>query len=146
MYFIGIDPGKDGALAWIREDGTMADILPFSEAAYVTLCYQLKGRCKAVLEKVGARPGQGTRSMFSFGENYGYIRGVLEAFSIPYQTVTPQKWKKEFSVTSDKSTSIKAAQRLYPEVCLKKTDRCKKDHDGMAEALLMAEYARRHMR
>lgn len=145
MYFIGIDPGKDGAMAFINEKGE-GDIIPFSEAAYTALCYQLKGKCKAVLEKAGARPGQGTRSMFSFGENYGFIRGILEANNIPYQIVHPLKWKKEYGITSDKQTSIRAAKHLFPEMDLRKSDRSTKDHDGMAEALLMAEYARRHMR
>ncbi|MDE6842532.1 MAG: hypothetical protein K2J24_03310, partial [Muribaculaceae bacterium] len=31
------------------------------------------------LEKVGAMPKQGVTSMFHFGENYGFIQGVLEA-------------------------------------------------------------------
>ena len=58
---------------------------------------------------------------------------------------SPQKWKKEFSVTSDKNTSIEVAKRLFPNVNLKATARCKKDHDGMAEALLIAEYCRRKL-
>ena len=34
---------------------------------------------------------------------------------------------------------------LFPDVSLLATPRCKKPHDGMAEALLMAEYARRKL-
>lgn len=145
MFYIGIDPGKDGAMAIIDPEGRPT-IFPFDEGVYVAACYQMKGKAKAMLEKVGARPGQGTKSMFSFGENFGFIRGVLEAFSVPYELVHPQKWKKEFSVTSDKGTSIKAAKRLFPDADLKKSERCRKDHDGMAEALMIAEYARRHMK
>lgn len=145
MIWIGIDPGKDGALAWINDEG-YEDIVPFNDAAYVAICYQLKGQARCALEKVGARPGQSPKSMFSFGENYGFIKGILEAFSIPYQEVHPLKWKKEYSISSDKSTSIKTAKRLFPGVDLRKNDRCKKDHDGCAEALLIAEWARRHMR
>ena len=80
----------------------------------------------------------------NFGMNFGFIQGVLKAYSIPYELVTPQKWKKEFSCTSDKNTSIEVCKRLFPNVNLKATDRCKKDHDGIAEALLIAEYGRRH--
>ena len=76
--------------------------------------------------------------------NFGFIQGVLKAYGIPYELVTPQKWKKEFSCTSDKNTSIEVCKRLFPNVNLKATDRCKKYHDGMAEALLIAEYGRRH--
>ena len=81
---------------------------------------------------------------YPFGMNFGFIQGVLKAYGIPYELVTPQKWKKEFSCTSDKNTSIEVCKRLFPDVNLKATDRCKKDHDGMAEALLLAEYGRRH--
>ena len=145
MFYMGIDPGKDGAMAWISRDGEV-EILPFSESGYASILCQMRGKAVVALEKVGARPGQGTKSMFTFGENYGFIRGILEAFSIPYQEITPQKWKKEFSVTSDKKTSINAAKHLFPYADLRKTERSTKDHDGMAEALLLAEYCRRHMK
>ena len=72
----------------------------------------------------------------------GEIHGMLDALGIPYQLVIPQKWKAFFGVTADKNTSIACAHRLFPKVSLRKTERCKKDHDGLAEALLMASYAR----
>lgn len=104
-------------------------------------------RCvKCLLEKVHAMPKQGVTSMFNFGENYGYIQGLLEANSIPYEFVTPQKWKKEFGVTSDKNTSIEVCKRLFPNVNLKRTERCRKYDDGFAEAVLIAEYCRRKLK
>ena len=90
-------------------------------------------------------PGQGVVSMFTFGTGWGRIMGVLDALRIPYELVRPQKWKKAFSVTSDKNSSIAVCKRLFPDVSLKRTERCVKDDDGMAEALLMAEYARRKL-
>jgi hypothetical protein len=36
-------------------------------------------------------------------------------------------------------------RRLFPGVSLRATPRCTTDHDGMAEALLIAEYARRKL-
>lgn len=95
------------------------------------------------LEHVHAMPKQGVSSMFSFGVNFGFIQGVLMAFGMPYELVTPQKWKKEFSVTAEKNTSIEVAKRLFPNADLMRTSRCKKENDGIAEALLLAEYARR---
>ena len=88
-------------------------------------------------------PGQGVVSMFNFGHNLGYIEGLLQAFDIPYQLVPPQTWKKEFCVTSDKNTSIEVCRKLFPHVSLLPTSRSRKPSDGMAEAMLMAEYARR---
>ena len=145
MIFIGIDPGKSGAMAIVSTD-TPARVVPFDEREYAEVLrfyheYGTIGGC--VVERVNAMPGQGVSSMFSFGENYGFIQGLLTAYNIPFELVTPRVWKKEFGVTSDKNTSIAVAKRLFPDVSLKRTERCKKDDDGISEALLMAEYARR---
>ena len=100
----------------------------------------------ACVEKVGAHPGQGVTSMFSFGQSYGFILGVLAALGIGVQLVPPGTWKKEFSlIGKDKAASVEVCKRLFPGVNLLATDKCRKDSDGMAEALLMAEYARRKM-
>ena len=144
MIYIGVDPGKNGGIAIIDSDGVIA--FPFSEER---LLIELDGiaqeyECICYLEHVHAMPKQGVSSTFNFGMNFGFIQGVLKAYEIPYELVTPQKWKKEFSCTSDKNTSIELCKRLFPNVNLKATERCRKDHDGMAEALLIAEYGRRH--
>lgn len=152
MIYIGIDPGKNGGIAVIRcNQRHIVDkvyVGTFSEEGLLESLDYVKSKAdnaKCVLEKVNAMPGQGVVSMFNFGQNFGFIQGVLKAYNIPFELVPPQKWKKEFSVTSDKNTSIEVARRLFPNVSLKATERCKKDHDGMAEALLMAEYARRKL-
>lgn len=143
MNYIGIDPGKDGALAVITDEDVM--VFPFDRKSYVNILGALKNGSRCCLEREGAMPGQGGVSMFSFGENFGFIQGVLEANAIPYELVTPKRWKKEFGITADKNGSVQVCMRLFPTVSLLKTDRCRKPHDGMAEALLMAEYARRKM-
>lgn len=144
MIYIGIDPGKSGALAII--DGNRMALLPFSETEYINTLKAVPAKLAvACIEHVTAMPKQGVTSMFNFGQNFGYIRGLLEAFEIPYELVRPQKWKKEFSITGDKNSSIEVCKRLFPGVSLHRTERCRKDDDGMAEALLMAEYARRRL-
>ena len=141
--YIGIDPGKSGALALLTEDG-QCTVVPFQESAYTAILKAASGPSSVCcLEKVGAMPGQGVVSMFNFGHNLGYIEGLLQAFDIPYQLVPPQTWKKEFSVTSDKNTSIEVCRKLFPHVSLLPTARSRKPSDGMAEAILIAEYARR---
>lgn len=144
MFYIGIDPGKSGGIAFINEFGQVFHALPFSEDKLISLVKNCSSDMKCILEYVHAMPKQGVSSTFNFGMNFGFIQGVLKAYGIPYELVTPQKWKKEFSCTSDKNTSIEVCKRLFPNVNLKATERCKKDHDGMAEALLIAEYGRRH--
>ena len=147
--FIGIDPGKSGGIAVI-EDG-QARTMPYSDRQLFATFYEVKKKSNiwseviCCLEKVGAMPGQGVTSMFNFGVSYGYIKGVLEVFCIPYQEIPPQRWKKEFGLNSDKAASVDVCRKLFPEVNLLATPRCRKPHDGMAEALLMAEYARRKL-
>ena len=143
MTYIGIDPGKDGALATISESGEVAAV-SFDPETYKSALRAVSGPAIVCLERVSAMPGQGVTSMFSFGQNFGYIQGLLEAFEIPYELVRPQKWKKAFGI-SGKNQSVEICKRLFPGVSLRRTERCKKDHDGMAEALLMAEYARRKL-
>ena len=145
--YIGIDPGKSGAMAIIRPDDNI-EIVPFEAVKYsktmAFLC-QEGNPITCCVEKVGAMPGQGVVSMFNFGHNLGLIEGLLKAYGIPYQLVPPQTWKKEFSLSSDKAKSIEVCQKLFPDVSLLPTERSRKPNDGMAEALLMAEYARRRM-
>lgn len=145
--FIGIDPGKSGGIAYIDTENDISGTMPYGDTALIDLCRDIRSASKAVccLEKVGAMPGQGVVSMFSFGKSVGYIKGVLEAFRIPYQEITPQKWKREFGLSSDKVASAEVCSRLFPNTSLLATAKCKKPHDGMAEALLMAEYARRKL-
>ena len=153
---IGIDPGRDGALAiqWprypLRPFGEeCVTVKPYDKDEYVralepVATEMLQGaKVVCVVEHVGAMPGQGSVSMFHFGENFGWIQGVLDTMRVPYELVRPQKWKKEFSCTSDKNTSIAVARRLFPLVDLRRTPKCKGPHDGVCEALLMSEYARR---
>ena len=143
--YIGIDPGKGGALALLTEDG-QCTVVPFHESAYTAILKAASGPSSVCcLEKVGAMPGQGVVSMFNFGHNLGVIEGLLRGYGIPYQLVPPQTWKKEFSLSSDKNKSIEVCQKLFPKVSLLATERSRKPSDGIAEAVLIAEYARRKL-
>lgn len=142
--YLGFDPGKEGAMAVIGPH-LIPSTHAFDKHVYVEKLADLKKQFNlfAVVEHVGAMPGQGVTSCFSFGESFGWLQGVLDAMQIPYELARPQKWKKVFSCTSDKNTSIAVAERLFPEVDLRRTPLCRKPHDGKAEALLIAEFARR---
>lgn len=146
MIYIGVDPGQKGGYAWIMDGVVRArpwDDLFFAQE--MRRLVNVKGESLvAAVEKVGAMPGQGVTSMFHFGRSAGYVEGVLAALRIPYQLIPPAKWKKEFSlIGKDKQASIITCRKLFPELNLRRTDRCRTDSDGMAEAALIAEYARR---
>lgn len=146
MIYIGIDPGKSGGFA-IIDDGLIITHAYNDEdfVRYMESVSKSGENAIACLEQVGAMPGQGVTSMFSFGKSAGFLEGVMQAFGIKYQLIRPQTWKKEFGLNSSKQKSIDVCRKLFPEISLLRTEKCKKPHDGMAEALLMAEYAKRRM-
>lgn len=151
MIWIGVDPGAKGGYAVISqtETGQAVFAYPWDDALFaieMASLMQMKERgIVAAVEKVGARPGQGVTSMFNFGKSAGYIEGVLAALGIPCQLVPPNVWKREFSlIGKDKQASIITCRRLFPELDLKRTERCRTYSDGKAEATLLACYAMRH--
>lgn len=147
--YIGVDPGKKGAFAVI--DGPNREAFAWSDSEFAAFMAQYSDaararRCNivAAVEKVGARPHQGVVSTFSFGKSAGFIEGVLTAVGIPFQLVTPQKWKADFGLDSDKKKSIAVCKQLFPNLDLKRTERCKTDSSDLAESMLLACYAMRH--
>ena len=91
------------------------------------------------VEKVSVRPEEGEISSFIFGNSLGCFEG-LSAYLNPIFMVepTPQTWKNEMGLTSEKSNSIKLAEDLF-EVNLK--DFVPKGKvDDVSEALLLAVY------
>ena len=148
--WIGIDPGKSGAMAVIWRDETLRPTLvPYTGP----LCY-VSNFCglgaygvRIVVERLFARPGKmsSAKANFELGRCMGELETMLSMCGVPFQEVTPQAWQKEFGISGDKQTHVDCAKRLFPGVSLKRSEKCVKDFDGFADALLMAEYARRHM-
>ena len=44
-------------------------------------------------------PKQGATSVWTFGEHYGTLRGILMALEIPVKDVRPQDWQKAIGAT-----------------------------------------------
>lgn len=144
MIYIGIDPGAKGAMTILGESAVK--IYPFDPTKYISVLREIHEReldCVCCIEAVHSISGQGIASSFRFGQTYGYLLGLLEAFGISYQPITPQKWKKEFGLNSDKTGSVEVCKRLFPGVSLLRTERSRKDDDNMAESALLALYAKR---
>ena len=107
--------------------------------------------CICAVEDVSSSPQMGVKSAFSFGENFGFIKGVLRANAIPHELVRPIKWKKAFSCQLGKDATTKekkekdytVAKMLFPDVDFRRTPKCKTPWYDAADALLIAEYIRR---
>tara|TARA_Y100001973_G_C5209218_1_gene344297 strand:+ start:32581 stop:33024 length:444 start_codon:yes stop_codon:yes gene_type:complete len=138
---LGIDPGKNGGVAWLPADGkgkAEAAKMPGTETDVFQLLQTIggSGDVFAVLEKVHSSPQMGVRSAFTFGMNKGGLRMALAAAEIPYEEVSPLKWQTEMGcrTAGDKNVSKQRAQSLFPYL---------KVTHAIADSLLIAEYCRR---
>lgn len=95
-----------------------------------------------IIENVHSMPGQGVASSFSFGYGLGLWVGIVVALEIPYEMVTPQRWKGVMmnGQGKEKDAARYRAQQLFPTIA---DQLARKKDDGRAEALLIAEYGRR---
>ena len=154
MIIIGIDPGLTGALCAIGDKGLidMQDMPIMPRSAGGTVKQQVnaaglqallrewvkdhdKNEFLVFFERVNAMPKQGSASTFSLGHTAGIIEGVVCAYGLAHEVITPQSWKKHFKLSSDKDAARALAQRYYPEASLAR----KKDHNR-SEALLIGRY------
>ncbi|MBH1839363.1 hypothetical protein I5W21_06835 [Stenotrophomonas maltophilia] len=94
---------------------------------------------QAALEKVGARPGDGSTSAFRFGDSYGQARAVLQVMGVPDLRAIPAVWKRRFGLISQERDAARllAIQR-FPVAALQLQ---RKKDNGRADALLIALWA-----
>jgi len=155
MIYIGIDPGKNGGMALLDDDritNAGCEIPLAMDDFHAYRFYQIirdwtTGCSKVifVLEKVHSMPKQGVVSTFTFGRIYGEIRGILRSLNLPLLEPAPQVWKKlvlhGMDWKGNKAASIYFAGEKYPEIDLK-PGRKRTPHDGIADAVCLAEYGR----
>jgi hypothetical protein len=156
-YILGIDPGIGGGIAVLEEDGTLRSAQPMpvigsgrSRDQYDTTALRedLVGAVHVFFERLQPMPGRfGASANFGLGRACALIEGICVGAQVPYTMVHPNTWQKvmlEGTPGEDtKQRAIMVAKRLFPGVCLRRTERAKKDDDGIADALLIAEYGRR---
>lgn len=148
----GIDPGRSGGFV-LLEAGTSelprvleVHLVPLhlfdgkQKPDFAVMCNEwlpkLKTCSHVFIEKVGAMPGQGVTSMFSFGYVAGFMDCLVKAAMVPHTFLTPQGWKKVVGISgSDKDVSRRRATQLFPASA--DAFKRKKD-DGPAEAALIA--------
>ena len=145
------DPGLSGAvaLAWISQcpSYTVRDLPTMGAGKQIVLngaelaaCLRENKVNTAIVEHVHAMPGQGVSGMFRFGTTFGQILGVLQALEIPYELVSPAKWKREMRLSGGPGkgeTSRLRALELFPHLT---EDLARKKDHNRAEALLLARW------
>lgn len=154
---IGVDPGITGGVVALSDDGkilekyTMPSVAGLIDiAAFADLFREFtKGYAVHVfMEQAQSFPKQGVASSFNYGRGFGNLEGVLGALRIARTLVRPHVWTKVIHAGLQKELPAKeksklALTRLFPDVDLRASERCRKQHEGMMDALLIAEYGRR---
>lgn len=147
--YVGIDPGFSGAWGLIDHHGAYVgsgemihdDKQIFVEKVVHEIRKPIYGEdIEIIIEAVHAMPGQGVSSSFKFGQAYGSALAIAERLrGTAMHLVSARVWKKALNLDSDKQKSLDLARVLWPQAPLKR----KKDN-GVAEALLLAEWQRRN--
>ena len=162
-YIIGIDPGKNGGIVMLNQDGNVINVEKMPEtpkdlydhlvalvAHAASMASQMEEpRVVVYIEKVGGIPGQGASSAFSFGKGCGHLEMALLALKLSTNEVTPQKWQKGYQVGSSSITKSTAAEKKEHKLKLKAKAQSlfpslgKKITNATCDALLIAEYGRK---
>lgn len=157
MFVVGIDPGVSGAVGQISGGAvSVQDVPTFETRVGKTLRRRLDlaalaemfrglamlGPDLVVIEQVNGMPRDGGSRAFEFGYTAGALAAMAAACMLPYQLVPSVVWKGAMRVKDDKDGARLIASRLFPEAA--HNWRRAKDHNR-AEAVLIAEYGRRHI-
>ena len=162
--YIGIDIGKKGAYYVLGEDGSEIECGPMPMIKNELDWHYLNDLMAkynmfngmVVFEKLGVIFGSSKKTAFSMGYQAGAIELACIANYLKYTMVPAKKWQEEMfkGITKiykkgtkgpldTKAMALVVAKRLFPKVNLLMTERSTVAHDGLVDALLMAEYARR---
>ena len=153
MYYLGIDFGKKGGFALLDDQGRIIEKSPMpihiatkDIDLYEVEALMIKWRAltkdskvKVLGEKLHAIFGSSAKATFSFGSDYGLLKGYVFNYFKPVNLVRAVDWqkyvwktleitpiKKEGSTRNDtKAMALEAIKKLYPEEDFKATNRSK---------------------
>ena len=137
--YMGIDPGRQGAIAVI--DGEDMSVVVHDMPATI------EGK-RAMLSEIGAvrfcwieKPFYprmiGVKNVATIAQAYGEIRSCLFHAGVSTMEVSPADWKKHFGLNTDKDASRAYASGVFPDQAGLWS---RKKDDGRAEAALIAYY------
>lgn len=159
MKVLGIDPGAEGALALLREDGSIIRVVDMPcvqirigktekarvDPAGVVVKIRDLNPDHVCLEQVGAMQHDSPFAAFTFGHSAGIVAGVVAALGLPVTFVRPQAWRKAMGVSCPggsthaqrKEASRQRVLQLYP---LKAALFARKLDSDRSEAVLIGRW------
>lgn len=163
MRILGIDPGLTGGLALLTEERGKPLAL-FSEMPCVLNGKDREIPFKETCERIAllkpdhiylerAKPiAMGAKHAFNYGKGFRTLEIAIYILKIPVTYVEPHTWTKVMleGISKDMQPKIRnglAVQRLLPHFVdgIPKGPKSGKLHEGIVDALLIAEFGRRKM-
>lgn len=140
--YIGIDPGVEGAIAILHPINNLRFTISFMpdgtiDAWKIISNIIIYENSIAYIEKVW-KPSKLVRIA-------GILEGIMLSLDIPVYRVAPSTWRKEIlgNKNATKDDAIKFCMENFSDINLLRTERSRVPDHNLAEAILIAEYARR---
>lgn len=149
---LGIDPGNKGAFVLLNGEKVDYFAMPLEPegVSFLKVLSIIKGVSPGHVFLERAMPfAMGTKSAFTYGRGFAALEIAIKLSKSKVTYVEPSKWTKALFAGIDTRLKPKergriALERLFPHL-LKKlpTDTKGFVHEGVQDALLIAEYGRR---
>lgn len=154
--YIACDLGKSGYFCTMEGDNIKTISMPKigNEVDFHSICTLLRDNqqknCHVIFERLFAI-GKHQHSGMSMGRQAGNLEGMCIALNIPYTIISPQTWQKVIfegipkipkadGKNDTKAQALIAIKRLFPELNLLRTPKCKNPDDGLIDSVLIARY------
>ena len=158
--YIGIDNGVTGGIACLSmisgeliayekmpikkaRGGNEIDCRALRDIFEVMTNGQSEKAIYVIEEPGGSKSAQAAKSMSG---SFHATRAIMEVKGLVYHRITPQKWQKAMlpncKAGDTKPRALALTKEIYPEESFILKG-CRKAHDGIIDAVLIAEYARR---
>lgn len=150
--FLGVDPGKKGAWALLKADGTLLaveplpylgdriDVLALDEAWADAWRPHLITAAANIEYPMAVQGQSGGEKTFI---NFGILISAATRVGAPLHLPRPHIWKGKLNLSKDKTASVRMALDLWPAWREKFVGPRGGGLDGMAESALIAEHLRR---
>ena len=135
--YIGIDPGKTGAIAVMDGDEMTVRVydMPGTIEEKRAILSDIGSVKCAWIEKPFFPRMIGIKNAVTIAQAYGEMKACLFFAGVPTNEVPPAMWKKHFGLSTDKDASRAYASSVFPD---QSNLWARKKDDGRAEAALIA--------
>ena len=148
--FLGIDPGRSGGAALLFSDCRLLfydwpQSNNYNEVHRAIRAWKIRYKIEfGIMEKVASMHGQGVKSVWTFGQNYGAWLMLLVTLGIRHHLLTPTTWQKGLLTKTDGPDPKARVQNVVTRIFDEKYFFGPRGgyKDGRGDAALMAYKAR----